>query len=530
MPLVIAFEMARTNPFAQIKKHTFKLEREFQMLLDAQSSCLSATHDIEESGYGGGGGGDTRGKQGCNEKKITLAAARRRITEGIKAMTAVKKEEEKLLSEHLHNRDNGIRALSKYGRRMAKLTANIANINSASGHKVLSALKHEVRATDAAIQDLESQLRDKKAHRQRLLLRMGKEETAVQAKLSAQKETLLHEKRNLQGYIRSSTIQPLAIISPYPPPFYVLNPSERTLEMAKDQWSAESAKLHHLLQATRAEIHALDEGAILWQQSLRLIARFEKRLSKELRIEARDPVEYYSPKKCGQRRSLLQDLESSTAELKKLYRTAEANGWKLLVCCIGAEVEIFHAAAPELAWSLSIQENQDSDLISRASTDGPGNEDTRGEEAVTGRQEDKVSEQNANDSHLFSQFEDSRDSSSASPSTRTKIRSISRSRSPQSVVGHSKSQDDNESLDPTNARLFGAKPSSKGPSQDGTSSEANTGLHHFLSSPGDNTDLIDQTSPIPHTDENNEDTSEQAKQTRASTYRNTASNDIPGHT
>lgn len=534
-PQLIASQMSTTNPFEQIQKRTSKLESEFQMLLDGQSACLLRYYEEEQNGSGDGSL-QQRQKQNQGEKKVSLSAARHGISRNINAMAVLKREEEKLLCEQLQSRENAITALNKHAKRTTELTADITSINSGSGHKALSDLNKEVLSTEATIRDLELQLQEKKAHRERLLSLVGKEEKAAQARLATKKASLRDEQQSLERYIHSSPIQPLAIISSCPPPFYVLNPSERTLEIAEEQWSTEHSKLSHLLQRTRAEIAALDEGAILWQQSLQLILGFEKRLSEELRLENKDPVEYYSPTNSDRRNKILEELNSSTTKLAHFYRVAETRGWKLLVCCIGTEVEMFHVATPKLVGSLAPQEVQNSKPMSKTLPPRFRNENASEGGFASGHQ-DAIGDKTIQKSPLISHGDDEGDRlDTGSPSTGSKIRNIHEGGLPHAMSDYmSFREDKNATPRPAHPDWLKAKRSSKNAAYDDgvllLDTEAIPGRHHQLSAnTGDNIDLLDQNNTTPKPIMNKEKAPEQAKQTPATTHLNSSSNDTPNHT
>ena len=149
--------------------------------------------------------------------------------------------------------------------------------------------------------------------------------------------------------------------------------------MAREHWNTEQASLHGRQQKVDAEILALEEGGGVWKQAVSEVTGFEKRLQANMRhyvdmttstteSGGSTPPGY----KDGLVRSILDDLERTTQRIESHLELAEDKDWKLLVCCIGAELEALREARGLLlpAFGLPLHE-EDVPLNSTSPKDSP---------------------------------------------------------------------------------------------------------------------------------------------------------------
>jgi hypothetical protein len=108
-------------------------------------------------------------------------------------------------------------------------------------------------------------------------------------------------------------------------------------------------------QDVAAEIAALKAGSDIWRRIVTEISSFEKWLQKETRelsnTQSAGPIDMSST---------LTRMDGLIDLLEQQYQFAEENGWNLLLCCIGAELEAFREGKALLSRTLGlVQENDD---------------------------------------------------------------------------------------------------------------------------------------------------------------------------
>jgi hypothetical protein len=140
--------------------------------------------------------------------------------------------------------------------------------------------------------------------------------------------------------------------------FLSLQPRRRTLEMAADYLRTAQNDLTRQRTAAETERDALEDGAVVWEDVINEVTTFERKLRAEMRTLRSPPAQDTA---LGRQRTANSSFNSSqqsynTAEgmhgllramdeaillLESKFKLAEARDWKLLVCCIGAELEAF---------------------------------------------------------------------------------------------------------------------------------------------------------------------------------------------
>ena len=134
--------------------------------------------------------------------------------------------------------------------------------------------------------------------------------------------------------------------------FLRLLPERRTVDMAKTWWQTEITILEQRKSQIGSECQALEEGGALWGDVMNLLTDFETRLRLAVKgssgISTPEPSTAKGKEKVPSHEDVIREqlprLEKSIAELEAHMRTAEAKGWNLLICAIGAELEAFREA------------------------------------------------------------------------------------------------------------------------------------------------------------------------------------------
>jgi hypothetical protein len=364
-----------TDPFLPIDRAAKALERNIQAFLDAQSEGLSA-------GLGSGAQDDFSSNGSLTptpststpqslarpkiipvrqpqKKRISLAGARKGLAKSMKEFALVKQEEIKVLNEEETRREQALRSVDLFETKRAGLKDQIAKIQTEAGARHVNSLKAEAENLELEIKRLEDELAEKRARHRHLTNQAHQTENSVQSKLSSFEASLKMLDSEIKIFLKSPPIeQSLQAGERHTVPagdFYSLNPKRRTLDLAKDHWVEEGAMLRDRKQDVAAEIAALKAGSDIWRRIVTEISGFEKWLQKETRelsnTQSAGPIDMSST---------LTRMDGLIDLLEQQYQFAEENGWNLLLCCIGAELEAFREGKALLSRTLGlVQENDD---------------------------------------------------------------------------------------------------------------------------------------------------------------------------
>ncbi|KAG6018935.1 hypothetical protein E4U40_007595 [Claviceps sp. LM458 group G5] len=132
--------------------------------------------------------------------------------------------------------------------------------------------------------------------------------------------------------------------------FMRLGFEHRNSELAKHWWEAELAVLEKRSLQVDKDQQALDEGSVLWANVFSLVSSFESDLRDAMK--GNPSFNSISPPK-GKEKTYVEEegisiqftnMCNALTELEQAMELAESNRWNLLICAIGAELEIFREA------------------------------------------------------------------------------------------------------------------------------------------------------------------------------------------
>jgi cell division protein FtsB len=364
-----------TDPFLPIDRAAKALERNIQAFLDAQSEGLSA-------GLGSGAQDDFSSNGSLTptpststphslarpkiipvrqpqKKRISLTGARKGLAKSMKEFVLVKQEEIKVLNEEEIRREQALRSVDLFETKRAGLKDQIAKIQNEAGTRHVNSLKAEAENLESEIKRLEDELAEKRARHRHLINQANQTENSVQSKLSSFEASLKMLDSEIKTFLKRPPIEQSLQAGEHHAvsagDFYTINPKRRTLDLAKDHWVGEGAMLRDRKQDVAAEIAALKAGSDIWRRIVTEINDFEKWLQKETRelsnIQPAGPIDMSSA---------LTRMDGLIDLLEQQYQFAEENGWNLLLCCIGAELEAFREGKALLSRTLGlVQENGD---------------------------------------------------------------------------------------------------------------------------------------------------------------------------
>ena len=364
-PLPIRASAHHQDPLLYIDRQTKHIERNLQVLIDAQSEGLLA-------GLSGPQQNDTPSLSDSKvtvpvrqpaPKKIGLRAAREGIFKSIYDLLKLREEERELLGFRDGERKDALIEVDKFSSKKSGLEEAISSIRNNRDSQRSTDLKDEARTLESEIHELEARLYEMKAKHRHVVQEISEIENSVESKLSSYNASLSLVESNIRKYLQNPPLQPLSPTADEPT-FYSLHPKRRTLDMAREHWAAEQERLHKRQSEVDTEIQALEAGGDVWKQVVMEVTGFEKRLRSEMRrsIQTQSQVlEADGPSgnkvEDGRAQTIIDDLQATTQRIEGQLELAEERDWKLLMCCIGAELEALREAREMLLDVFNAQES-----------------------------------------------------------------------------------------------------------------------------------------------------------------------------
>lgn len=394
-PVPAAASVYHHDPLLHVERQAKYIQRNLQTLIDAQSegllSGLGRPENASDASHTPTSSQTSRVQQPSTilskqppVKKIGLRAARHGIFQSIYDLLKLREEERDILTSQADERDNALHEIQGFASRQRGLEKAISTIHNDRENQRAKQLQEEARGLETDIRDLETKLFEMKARHRHLVSDIGNIQNSVDAKLSSYTESLSLLQSNIRDYLRDPPIQPLSQhVSESA--FYSLNPKRRTLEVAQEHWKSEQEHLQRRQQEVDAEIQALEEGGGVWKQAMTDVSGFEKRLRANMKhcieLQERDSG---SDDACtlDTRRevagSVAEDLEKTTKRLEAHLELAEDKDWKLLICCIAAELEALREARGMLLPAFGLSTSSEPPDTPPSATNLPAEESTNG--------------------------------------------------------------------------------------------------------------------------------------------------------
>ena len=219
------------------------------------------------------------------------------------------------------------------------------------------------------VYEVDTRLYQLKAKQRHLTSEISRVSNVVDARMSSYKASLSLLNKHVEQFLGSPPLtRRRRHGSNEPSSFLSLPPGRRTLAMAQQHWKDEAALSSRKLQDAEFERDALEGGAQAWEHVVSEVSKFETGLRRELRRLNGPARDLTTSKPALSRRSTTgpsgdddddkdDDDDDDTAQppiamgrvtsemdrtmtlLERQLGLAEARGWRLLVCCIGAELE-----------------------------------------------------------------------------------------------------------------------------------------------------------------------------------------------
>lgn len=272
------------------------------------------------------------------KRRVGLKGARRGIARAISDLASLKIEERTILEGEILQRVETVSTAQRFETKTVGLKEHIDSIESEDTSRQVEDLKGEEKALDREIQELESRLWEMKARHRHLLHEIEGLDNSVQSKLSSFRSALtLAEKESRQFLARppiggNRTVTASGL--------WALPADRRTLHMVQEHYAEEQDVLRERYDAVEKEKDALEAGSGVWDEVIEEVDDVERLLREEMRgMQASLVPENGVGDRIGGMRKILERILRARSRIESKLEVAEARDWKLLVCCIGAELE-----------------------------------------------------------------------------------------------------------------------------------------------------------------------------------------------
>jgi len=330
-----------------------ELEAHLQLLLDAQADALlsgldaSPTSTIEDDGLSTGSSTPTvsalnpKPQTSSKSEKIDLRHARIGLYATIRRLAQLKSQESQYLAPSLNHFASVVDQLDAWQKKRSALQSRASQIRSGDDQNRAQELHKQADDMQTEINELEAKLARLRGDQRRLRAEAQEIENTVDARLASYTSSLAMVEDSIQNFLHdSSASQRAAIVNVADMNRFWRSPSKsRNLKSAKDVFSRERDSLVERRRISDTEREALEEGSVVWKETVKQVSNFERTLSKAmLRMGENAQSQLDSP---AETKELLTLLEQTTTELESKHKLAEERNWKLLVAAIGAELEAF---------------------------------------------------------------------------------------------------------------------------------------------------------------------------------------------
>jgi hypothetical protein len=317
-----------------------QLEAHLQRLLDAQADALLSgleTSTGEDDDLSTGSSTPTtsalhsKPRPSTKSEKIGLRHARVGLYATIRRLAQLKTQESQYLTPNLDHFTSVVTQLDTWERKCNGLESRASQIRSGEDHKRALDLHKQADEKQEEINQLENRLAHLKSHQRKLRAQAQEMDNTVDARLTSYTTSLALVEDAIQNFLRDDSLRTAVINIADMDRFWHLPIQSRTLDAAKKTFGQERDSLLDKRRQNDAEREALEEGAVVWKDTVKQVSAFERTLTKAMSQPQSDPP--------LETKELLSMLEQTTTELEAKHKLAESRNWKLLVCAIGAELE-----------------------------------------------------------------------------------------------------------------------------------------------------------------------------------------------
>ncbi|KAJ3496314.1 hypothetical protein NLG97_g2741 [Lecanicillium saksenae] len=304
-------------------------------------------------------------RQPTGGKPLGLRSARAGLRKAMTALVELKQEEDVHVDAALSERKKALIHLSRLSVKRNGVSGELHELEDDEEEplgKEIRELGSKYNSLTQEIRQLEEKLMAMRNQRKFVREKMEEVQNRRDAGLSGYRGALKDIDAELQSIMMHPPIQPLDpdVFSspdlvgddsegPGGIEFLGLIPGRRTPAMAKTWWEKEVDILDKRRRQISKERQALEEGSAMWREVITLVTSFESSLRHLMKTGApRAPPSAKGKEKVLSLESLIRDhlakMDDVVTQLEKFLSEAEAEGWNLLVCAVGAELEAFREA------------------------------------------------------------------------------------------------------------------------------------------------------------------------------------------
>lgn len=349
-----------------LRRKERQLEEQLQMLLDAQEAGLVAGFSMESSvsiGSHRDGAPIESGRPRmtpARRDKLSLGDARTGILTAMRELAVVKDEEAAELQNRSESSKTIVHQLDEWNEKREGLEREIREIETSQETAQLQKLKQDERALQGEIHELEDRLLQLRAKQRHMVSEISRMTNSMDAKLSSYKASLSLLESNIKKFLFNPPQTDVHSDEPEEiPSFMSLPANRRTLAMVYEHYSGRQELLKKKFERAEFERDALEDGAQIWEDVLTEVTAYERSLRKALRQsmttsqrdrasrspDPRDDSNLTSSKGSPDGlATVVSDTDRIILQLESKLKLAEAHDWKLLMCCIGAELEALSEA------------------------------------------------------------------------------------------------------------------------------------------------------------------------------------------
>ena len=297
------------------------------------------------------------------KRRLGLRGARRGIARAISDLASLKVEEGRILKEEISQRAEVLGTVQRFETKTVGLKEHMDHIESEGMSRQVEDLKGEEKALDHDIRELELRLWEMKAEHQHLLREIERLDNSVQSKLSSYKSALALAEKETTRFLERPPIRGSRTTTTTG--IWALPAERRTLQMAREQYAEEQDLLEKRFDNVEAERGALEDGSWVWNEVIEDVTGVEKLLQKELQ-EMQAPLvqDNGSSNATGGMRKVLEHMSKAKSRIESKLEISEARDWKLLVCCIGAELEAINEGQSVLLGALEAARRSEGEVAS----------------------------------------------------------------------------------------------------------------------------------------------------------------------
>ncbi|KAL8703211.1 MAG: hypothetical protein Q9201_003597 [Fulgogasparrea decipioides] len=325
------------------------LQSHIQFLLDVQSERLleglGEPARVDTTTAPNGAFPQQASPGGRRKEKPSLHGTRQGIRDAITTLHDLKTQSADILSSELDVASQNLSSVTNLQAKKQSLQSTIQDLEVSPTSTAITAQEKELADLDKRIYEVENQLFEMKARQRVLRQKIDEGRNKEEARRSSWKRSLeivQEEEKQLLARKSPSSSSPSGPrggngnSEAASPTVWDLPPPRRTLEMVSEYYASEQKELGEKLEGIETERHALEDGGKVWGNVVRDVGRVERLLEHEMtaprrarpRVEITDSV-----------MRVLDTMDAVRDSCTTHLAEAEEKGWKLLVVCIGAELE-----------------------------------------------------------------------------------------------------------------------------------------------------------------------------------------------